>query len=92
MIKAHIDRKSDKNELELQGDIQTLFGESTYIIAKIYSVACEADPECGEAFKRGVQKAIADNSSPVWIFGKVKKDLVEDLESIVAKLRSVLGL
>ena len=92
MIKAHIDRKSDKNELELQGDIQTLFVESTFIIAKIYSGACEADPECGEAFKRDVQKAIADNSSPVWAFGKVKKDLAEDLESIVAKLRSVLDL
>lgn len=93
MIKANINRETNENYLEFEGNLDTIGGEATFIIAKIYSVCCKENPEVGAAFKSYIQHIIADDSSPVWTYSDIVKSLQkEKLEEAIEKLRSILGL
>lgn len=66
MIRIHIDRETNRPEIEVNGCLDDIIGELYLAIHKIYNVMADADEESGAVFRCMMSMAMTEPDNPVW--------------------------
>lgn len=76
------------DRLELQGSVDDIIAEVTYLVRRVHEVIKKKDSDAAESYKELVMQIVGDPESPVWVDKTDMTDkLIEKLEGILKMLK-----